>query len=163
VGEGALLGLFLTIAGIVDTLRTADFRFASTVALVVWVLLLAWFLTESYLAAPQPIPGDLKALGDRFVQTFGHPLVQRRADAPPIKARLRYVPHDQQLEILIAPNHGRTYPNLSDHKNNVEYDVERVLRLVGDPEFVSGELRVEGPWVVIPVRRTADLKEAGVK
>jgi hypothetical protein len=158
-----VLGLFLTIASIVDALRTGDVRFASTVALVVWVLFLAWFLTESCLAAPQPVPDDLKVLGDRFVQTFGLPLVQRRADVPPIKARLRFVPHDRQLEILIAPNQGRTYPNLSDHRSNVEYDVERVLRLVGDREFVSGQLRLEGSWVVIPVRRTADLKEAGVK
>lgn len=151
------------MAGIVDMLRTSDIRFASTVALVVWVVFLAWLLTESYLAAPRPVPADLKTFGDTFVQAFGGPLIQHRTDAPPIRARLRFVPAGNALEILIAPNDGRTYPNLSDHKNNLEYDVDRVLHAVGRQQFVSGQLRSEGPWVVIPIRRTADLKEAGVK
>ena len=156
------LGLFLTI-GVLDIVRTADIRFAATVALVVWVVFLAWFLTESYLATPQPIPADLQGFGDTFVQAFGLPLIHDRSSGAPIRARLRFVPHGRELEILIAPNDGKTYPNLSDHKKNLEYDVDRVLHVVGDRQFVSGQLRAEGPWVVIPIRRTANLKAAGVK
>ena len=32
-----------------------------------------------------------------------------------------------QLEILIAPGPGHHYPNLADHKHNVEYDINRVI------------------------------------
>ena len=157
-----MVGRFLTIDGVVDIVQTADIRFASTVALVVWVVFLAWFLTESYLATPRAIPADLKAFGDAFVQAFGRPLIDDRFGDPPIRARLRVASGQADLEILIAPSDGRTYPNLSDHKHNLEYDVDRVLRTVGDRQFTSGQPRAEGPWVVIPIRRKADLKEAGV-
>lgn len=157
-----MLGRFLTIDGVVEFVRSADIRFASTVALVVWVVFLAWFLTESYLATAGEIPADLKAFGEAFVQAFGRPLIDARPGAPPIRARLRAASRGRELEVLIAPSDGRTYPNLADHKNNLEYDVHRVLCAIGDRHFVSGQLRAEGPWVVIPIRRKADLKEAGV-
>jgi hypothetical protein len=152
-GQCVQVSLFSTF---IDVVQTGDLRFAAIVALVVWILFLAWFLTESYLAAHHPIPADLRRLGDQFIQAFGVPLIQRRLDEPPIRARLRFVPERHELEILIAPNGVRTYPNLSDHKSNVEYDVHRVLRAVGALQFVSGQLHAEGKWVVIPIRRKAD-------
>lgn len=147
------------VSGLVDLLQSADVRFASTVGLVVWITLLAWLLTESYVAAHQAVPADLRRFGDRFVQAFSRPLMHGRTDEPPIRARLRCA---DGLEILIAPNRGRTYPNLADHKRNTEYDVDRVLRLLADQRFVSGRLRAEGPWVVIPIRRRVEGKDAGV-
>ena len=135
-------------------LGDGDLQFAARVGLIAWITLLAWLLTETYFFGAQAIPPELRRFGDRFVQAFGGPLVHQRSDAPPIKARLRFVPRRQVLEILIAPNDGRSYPNLNDHRGNLEYDVERVLSLLGG-HCMSGKLYAEGKWVVIPVRRAA--------
>jgi len=63
--------------------------------------------------------------------------------------------------VLIAPGSGRRYPNLSDHRVNVEYDVRRVLRLLDDRLVVTRPLRLEGQWVVVSLRSKADVREAG--
>ena len=65
------------------------------------------------------------------------------------------------MEIHLAPSHGRRYPNLRDHKRNVEYDVQRVLRLLGAGVVLSSPLRAEGNWVIVPIRMV-DRKQAGV-
>lgn len=135
-------------------LRDGDLQFAVQVGLIAWITLLAWLLTETYFLGSQKIPSDLKNFGDRFVQAFGRPLVHDRADAPPISARLRFQRRLQVLEILIAPNAGRSYPNLTDHRSNLEYDVDRVLTLLGRNHHVRGRLYAEGKWVVIPIGRT---------
>jgi hypothetical protein len=140
------------------SLQHADFRFAWTVGLVVWMTLLAWLMTEHYFALVQPLPPDLRRFGHEFVQAFGRPLIQDRSQGPPITARLRFVSRAKGLEILIAPTDGRTYPNLSDHKHNVAYDVDRVLRLLGNQHVVNGALQTEGKWIVIPILPKADLK-----
>ena len=49
-----------------------------------------------------------------------------------------------------------------DHKRNVEYDVKRVMRVVGTHVVVSGRLRAAGRWVVVPIR-VADLEETGAQ
>jgi hypothetical protein len=51
---------------------------------------------------------------------------------------------------MLAPADGRSYPNLADHRKNVEYDVDRVLRLVNAQPVMSGPLYTRGSWVVIP-------------
>jgi hypothetical protein len=109
------------------------------------------------------IPPDMQRAGEQFVDAFARPLLDPASGAPPIRARLRFVRRAQHLEICIAPNAGRRYPNLLDHKRNVEYDVNRVAQLIGtDVVVVSDRLRAEGTWVVVPIRR-ADLKQAGAK
>ena len=55
---------------------------------------------------------------------------------------------------------GRRYPNLRDHKNNVEYNVTRVVLRLGSHLVVGDRLREEGKWVIIPIRR-AHSKQAG--
>ena len=50
--------------------------------------------------------------------------------------------HASRLDILLAPGAGRRYPNLSDHRSNVEYDVQRVLTLLKDEPFVAGRPRM---------------------
>jgi len=47
---------------------------------------------------------------------------------------------------------GYTYPNLVDHRRNVEYDVDRVLHLLRHEPFIGGAPYAEGRWVVIPCR-----------
>jgi len=103
---------------------------------------------------PHPIPADLQRAGEEFVVAFARPLIDSSSSVPPIQARLRFNPHAQQLEISIAPGNGRRYPNLVDHKRNVEYDVKRVMRIVGTHVVVSDRLRATGRWVVVPIRES---------
>lgn len=118
--------------------------------------------------APRPIPPVMRRAGEQFVRAFAHPLVDSSSSAPPIQVRLRFVRHVQQLEISIAPGDGRRYPNLVDHRTNVEYDVHRVMRVLGNHFVVSEPLRAAGKWVVVPIR-LADvhhgqhLKQTGAK
>jgi hypothetical protein len=112
--------------------------------------------------APRPIPPVMQRAGEAFLSAFARPLIDSSSRVPPIQARLRFVRRAQQLEISIAPGAGRRYPNLVDHKRNVEYDVNRVMRLLGTHVVVSDGLRAAGKWVVVPIR-LADLKEAGAK
>jgi hypothetical protein len=114
------------------------------------------------LLAPHPVPPPFKRAGDAFVNAFARPLVDPGSNGPPIQTRLRFVRRKQQLEISIAPGPGRRYPNLVDHKLNVEYDVTRVVRLLGHRLVVSDRLRAAGKWVVVPIR-LAGVKQTGVK
>jgi hypothetical protein len=112
--------------------------------------------------ARRPIPPVMQRAGEAFVIAFAGPLIDLSSVGPPIQARLRFVRRAQQLEISIAPGAGRRYPNLVDHKRNVEYDVHRVMRVLGTHFVVSDRLRAEGKWVVVPIR-LADLKQTGAK
>jgi hypothetical protein len=111
-------------------------------------------------AAPRPIPPAVRRAGDAFISEFARPLIDPSSTTAPIATRLRFVRRAQQLEISIAPGQGRRYPNLIDHKRNVEYDVVRVMRLLGSGFVVSDRLRAAGKWVVVRIR-PADLKQAG--
>jgi hypothetical protein len=102
----------------------------------------------------------LRAFGEKFIREFERPL-RRNATSPPIKSRVRFAPMRLRVDILIAPDGGRTYPNLVDHKRNVEYDVERVMRLLRDASFVNGPLYAQGSWVVVPCRFQTDRQQEG--
>jgi len=112
--------------------------------------------------APRPIPPPMRRAGERFVTMFAQPLVDLDSGVPPIETRLRFVRRKQQLEISIAPGPGRRYPNLADHKRNVEYDVNRVIRVLGNRYVLTDRLRAAGKWVVVTIR-PADAKQAGAK
>ena len=99
--------------------------------------------------------------GERFVLEFARPLVQVRPKEPVLEARLRVRPYRWQVEVMLAPCGGRPYPNLVDHKQNVEYDVERVLRALEDQRFVRGPLYAQGRWVVVPLRLQVNPRQAG--
>lgn len=114
------------------------------------------------LLAPRPIPPVMQRAGEEFVIAFARPLIDSSSGVSPIQARLRFVRRAQQLEISIAPGAGRRYPNLVDHKRNVEYDVNRVMRVLGTHFVMSDRLRAAGKWVVVPIR-LADLKQTGAK
>jgi hypothetical protein len=102
----------------------------------------------------------LRAFGEKFIREFEKPL-RRNATSPPIKSRVRFAPRRLRVDILIAPAGGRTYPNLVDHKRNMEYDVERVMRLVRNASFVNGPLYAQGSWVVVPCRFQPDRQQEG--
>lgn len=93
----------------------------------------------------------MKRFGNRFISEFEGPL-SRSVKNRPIKSRLRCAPSRRKVEILIAPANGHTYPNLVDHRRNVEYDTARVLRLLRQEPFIGGPPYAEGRWVVIPCR-----------
>ena len=97
-----------------------------------------------------------------FVREFERPLL-RYAEEPAMKARLRASPYRSRMEICLAPGNGRRYPNLTDHRKNVDYDVARVLSALADESFVCGRLRMRDGWVVIPFRFNARLKQRGVR
>jgi hypothetical protein len=114
------------------------------------------------LLAPHPMPPVLQRAGQTFAVAFARPLIDSSSPAPPIQVRLRFIRRSQRLEISIAPGPGRRYPNLVDHKKNVEYDVRRVMRVLGNHFVVSDRLRAAGHWVVVPIR-VADVKQTGVQ
>ena len=149
-----------------EPLTLAWARWPSDAALAAWIaaafLSIVTCTAVVVLLAPQPIPSPLQRAGDAFVNAFARPLVDPGSSGPPIQTRLRFVRRKQQLEISIAPGPGRRYPNLVDHKRNVEYDVTRVMRLLGHRLVVSDRLRAAGKWVVVPIR-LAGVKQTGVK
>lgn len=134
-------------------------RYGAAVLILV-AALLAFLVVLQILGERQVILNRMKGFGERFVSEFERPLfrypvaraVARRGNGHPVRSRMRFSPHRERMEILLAPLDGRTYPNLSDHRKNLEYDIERVLNLLGDHPFTTGQLHVEGRWVVIPFR-----------
>ena len=125
-------------------------------------LMLARVVARKYIVKRQARLETMKGFGDRFISEFERPLFRRYADEPSVRSRLRFAPRRRTMEVLLAPADGRTYPNLSDHRKNVEYDVERVLRLLRNAPFETGSLYAEGPWVVIPFRLETDRQQEGV-
>lgn len=113
-------------------------------------------------AAGRPMPPALRRAGEDFVRTFAAPLVDPTSPVPPIAARLRFIRRTKRLEVCLAPHGGRRYPNLSDHKKNVEYDVSRVIRTIGAHRVACDRLHAEGPWVIVSIRLT-EPKQAGAK
>jgi hypothetical protein len=97
----------------------------------------------------------MSGFGGRFVSEFERPLFRPGTD-PVLQSRLRFAPARHRLEILLAPVGRRTYPNLVDHRRNVEYDVDRVLQLLKDSSFSNEPPYAEGRWVVIPFRFDID-------
>jgi hypothetical protein len=126
------------------------------------LLMLLLCVTVGDSLTPRPIPPVMQRAGEQFARAFARPLIDSSSSVPPIQVRLRFRRHAQQLEILIAPGAGRRYPNLVDHRRNVEYDVGRVMRVLGNHFVVSDRLRTKGKWVVVPIR-LADVKQTGAK
>ena len=104
----------------------------------------------------------MRHFADRFVHEFERPLIQQDAAERPIRVQVRSSPFGRRFDILLAPGTGRRYPNLSDHKQNVEYDVIRVLHVLADESFVNGPLCAHAEWVVVPFRFKVGPKHTGV-
>ena len=126
----------------------ADVPFAAAIAAVLLIMLLS---VAAGALTPRPIPPPVRRAGEDFLTVFARPLSDASSAVPPIQARLRFVRRTQQLEIFMAPGPGHRYPNLADHKLNVEYDVDRVMRVLGNC-VLSGPPRAVGKWVVVTLR-----------
>lgn len=104
----------------------------------------------------------LETFGAAFIREFERPLIDERSPSSALRSRLALSPDRSTLEVLLAPADGRRYPNLADHRTNLEYDVRRVVGLLNeDGRFVCGPLRARGSWVAIPFRLNPDLRKEG--
>lgn len=112
---------------------------------------LAWQALEQFLAGRRAVVREMQVFGEVFVRDFERPLLAAGTERP-IRARVRCAPAYRRLDILLAPADGRRYPNLDDHRHNVEYDVERITERLRHHPFVRKPLRTEGRWVVIPFK-----------
>jgi hypothetical protein len=96
----------------------------------------------------------MRRFGLDFVREFGRPWAHYRGGGATPRVRLRTNRRQARVEILVAPPPGRTYPNLSDHKSNIEYDVVRITSALKHAAFTSVEPYAEGEWVVLPFQFT---------
>ena len=128
----------------------------------VFIPALGFLIVGAYARRLSATTTFMSQFGHLFVREFERPLLPY-AEEPAIRAQLRLRPYRARLEIRLAPGKGRRYPNLSDHRKNVEYDVDRVLSALADDAFVRGRLRMRDGWVVVPFRFSARLKQRGVR
>jgi hypothetical protein len=126
------------------------------------VLWFGWWIVDDYLARRKTTAIVAGTFAHRFVDEFERPLVRYGVGERPVKSRVRCRAQRGRFDILLAPGHGRRYPNLSDHKKNLQYDVARVMRVLADDLFVSGAPYARAGWIVVPFRFTADSKQSGV-
>jgi hypothetical protein len=117
-----------------------------------------WRIVDDYLARRKTTAIVAQYFVHRFVDEFERPLVRYDVRQRPVKSRLRCGARRGRFDILLAPGEGRRYPNLSDHKKNLEYDVARVMQVLADDVFVSGAPYTHAGWIVVPFRFTADSK-----
>ena len=114
-----------------------------------------WRIVGDYLARRETASIVVQCFVQRFVDEFERPLVRYDVGERPVRSRLRFGVRRGRFSILLAPGEGRVYPNLSDHKKNVEYDVDRVMRVIADHSFVSGAPYTKAGWIVVPFQFTA--------
>jgi hypothetical protein len=128
--------------------RDFDFTMVWLGAAIVvpWV---GWRILDDHLVRKKTRTIVMQHFATRFVQEFERPLVWS-AGQRPLRSRVRFSTRRGRLDILLAPGKGRRYPNLSDHKKNMEYDVARVVHALADQSFVNGTPYTQAGWVVVP-------------
>jgi hypothetical protein len=132
------------------------------VAGVLVAVSVGWVVTRKRRTAKRATLRNMRRFGDTFIREFERPLVRRGSEGHPIRWRQQPSPRRRLLKICLAPTAGRTYPNLTDHRKNLEYDVSRVLRMLRNPAVTIGPPYARGSWVVIPFRFPRSIKEEGV-
>ena len=143
--------------------RSQDIRPDPLWFLLVLVLVTPWgaYEVNCRLKTRRAVIAVMTQFGNAIVQEFERTLVQPRDPRRALRSRLRFQPLRNRFQVLLAPAPGRSYPNLSDHKKNVEYDVERVRQVLGDTPYVNNSMRQRGDWVVLGFR--ARVQEPGLK
>jgi hypothetical protein len=122
--------------------------------------LVGWKALDNYASRRKTSLIVMKHFAHRFVREFERPLIQHPPERP-VRSLVRLSPVRSRLDILLAPGEGRRYPNLADHKKNVEYDVVRILRVLADDSFVRDPLYTQEGWVVVPFRFKVSRKHTG--
>ena len=128
---------------------------------VVLALALTCWLVDEYLAGRRDTLRAMTLYAERFVEEFERPLIQPHLSRRPIQSRVRFKPGRARFDVLLAPEAGLRYPNLTDHKGNVMYDVVRIQRALSEHAFVSSRPYARGRWVVVPFRFRVETREAG--
>jgi len=147
-----------------NTLRTVE----SVDLTMLWLcaaMVVPWFgwrIVDDYLARRKTAFIIEHCFVQRFVDEFERPLVRYDVGERPVRSRLRFGLRRGRFDILLAPGEGRHYPNLSDHRKNVEYDVARVMHVLADDSFVSGAPYRKAGWIVVPFRFTTEPSQSGV-
>jgi len=149
-----------TLADLLSPLAGVDLTWVWLGAAVI-VPLFGWRILDNYTARRKTRLIIMQHFANRFVSEFERPLIQRPSERP-VRSRLRLSPARSRFEILLAPGQGRRYPNLSDHKKNMEYDVVRIQRALADDAFVRDPLYTQAGWVVVPFRFKVGRKHIGV-
>lgn len=144
------------------TARGIDSNIILWVALVVAIVLMSSSVGD-YMTTRQLMLEAMRSVGEAFVREFERPLLVQAESGRPIRARLRANVHRRRLDVLLAPAAGHRYPNLADHKKNVEYDVGRVLQRLRDPSIIGGPMYTQGQWVVVPLEFKDSSQQAGGK
>ena len=72
----------------------------------------AGYAADRYLQDRQAVIDVMTQFGDAFVREFERPLIESRDPARALRSRLRFRPHQGQVEVLLAPARARRYPNL---------------------------------------------------
>jgi len=139
-------------APLFDRRAAAGLLYASMIIAAILAPLAALPAAKRYFDTRCAMLDTMSGFASAFVREFARPLPRQRDADQPIKARLKCAPYRARLDILLAPNAGHSYPNLSDHKKNLEYDIDRVLQLLPHQPFVRGEPYSLGNWAVIPFR-----------
>lgn len=130
-------------------------------AVLMLVIPFAGYAADRYVQDRRAVIRVMTRFGEAFVREFERPLIEPRAPARALRSRLRFRPHQGQVDVLLAPVRERSYPNLSDHRNNVAYDTQRVLQALRNPPFLSGAPQQRGEWVVIPFQLKGREKQEG--
>ena len=155
-------GLFQRGTQTADLVSLIDLSFVWVASLILGALSVSRFAVR-YWRQRRERALVLRRFGGEFVREFGRPFAQFRGASPSPRARLRISPRRSRLEILVAPSDGRTYPNLSDHRSNVDYDVARVMAALGRESFARGRPYAEGQWVVLPFHYKGPVQQEGVR
>jgi hypothetical protein len=137
------------------------FILLGTGAALLAVLLIAWHASYAHVKRKRATAPLMQSFAERFISEFERPLWQPGSAERPLHARMRLVLRQRRVDILLAPTGGRSYPNLTDHRRNLMYDVGRVMRLLADSRFTAGEVYASGRWVVVPCRLASEPRQEG--
>jgi len=154
--------LRFAVVQMVRLIRASDANVALCAVLLV-SFILASHSIERYVSYRGFVMTAMRQFGERFIHEFERPLIQPDRPDPPLQSRLRFTPRLSRVEILLTPSIGHRYPNLTDHRKNVEYDVTRVVELLHDQPFVNGTPYMRGRWVVVPFQLKVGITQAGGK
>lgn len=148
-------------AATIETVGSDPFILLGTGAALVAVLLFAWHATYAHVKRKRATAPLMQSFAARFIAEFERPLWQPGSAERPLQARMRLVLRQRRVDILLAPTGGRSYPNLTDHRRNLVYDVGRVMRLLADSRFTAGDVYASGRWVVVPCRLASEPRQEG--
>jgi hypothetical protein len=127
-----------------------------SLTLLAMTSVMAWITFQAMADRSNTVARTLETFAADFIREFERPLIDERTRQSALHSEITLSPRTRSMEVRLAPADGRRYPNLEDHRRNVEYDIHRVLTLLDDRRFSCGPVRSRGPWVAFPFRLILD-------